>query len=525
MASELFIRKTSGLTRDVSLFYASMSAIIIINFYLPQLYQMIGPLGFPNSNPMWAALLGFPFGLPTMLAYAMLSLAMPRSGGDYIYISRTLHPALGFAQSLVMSLGYMVFCGLNVAWAVTYGAATGLLAAGYVSGDSWLLGAGFWLLSPIGIAVISSILVVVYFWFSMIGKRRQLKLITGGVIVCFFGIFLSYAILAASNPAAFVGAFKAADLVAVTQAKIPFLAGFAHDSWLQTIYFAAFTAWGYVLINVGVTYMAGEVRRPKLNIPMSYIVAGGVVMYAFYIVDAVFRESLIGLPLVDALTYSFFAGTGDYPFPGMMPVLYSWAEVLSNSALISTLIGLIWALGIIHVVIPCINLNCTRVWFAYGMERILPKKFSEIHPKFGTPVLTIIILLIVVEIVVILYAFAPFAYAWISVLPMQFAVAYFITCIAAIVFPFRRKDLYKGSAADMGGKVPVMAICGALGLPVWIVFFINVAVNTGFYGGIVGLMAPLTIWVASFALYALAWGLNKRRGIDITLAYKELPPT
>ena len=38
------------------------------------------------------SVIGLLFDLPVMIAYGMFSSAMPRSGGDYVYISRTFLP-------------------------------------------------------------------------------------------------------------------------------------------------------------------------------------------------------------------------------------------------------------------------------------------------------------------------------------------------------------------------------------------------------------------------------------------------
>jgi len=44
-------------------------------------------------------LIAFGIVIPLSLVFAMFAAAMPRSGGDYVYVSRTLHPAFGMMSS------------------------------------------------------------------------------------------------------------------------------------------------------------------------------------------------------------------------------------------------------------------------------------------------------------------------------------------------------------------------------------------------------------------------------------------
>src|SRR5439155_427100 len=81
---------------------------------------------------------------PTPMAgvYAYFAAAMPRSGGDYVYISRTLHPYLGFLSSRNWVLWLVTYTGIPAAYLGQYGLSGLCREAGYVFDSPRLVGYG-----------------------------------------------------------------------------------------------------------------------------------------------------------------------------------------------------------------------------------------------------------------------------------------------------------------------------------------------------------------------------------------------
>ncbi len=66
------------------------------------------------------ALLAIPISIIIGLFYAIFSIAMPRAGGDYIWVSRILHPSIGYAMNFFLFMLVLSVAGAYVPWFTQY---------------------------------------------------------------------------------------------------------------------------------------------------------------------------------------------------------------------------------------------------------------------------------------------------------------------------------------------------------------------------------------------------------------------
>ena len=108
--TDVFARKSSGLVRAASAFDASLVNLYVATF--PIMVSFILAIVLPfyaGANVYLTLLIGALVAMPILITYAVASAALKRSGGDYVFISRMLHPALGFAANFVFVLFQILF--------------------------------------------------------------------------------------------------------------------------------------------------------------------------------------------------------------------------------------------------------------------------------------------------------------------------------------------------------------------------------------------------------------------------------
>src|SRR3989304_2833118 len=139
--TELFIRKASGLTRVISpkdaLIYAWVNPGPVYAF----IYIVWAGALYPGANMAWAVSMVLLLA-PIMGLYYLFSISMPRSGGEYVYVSRGLHPALGFFSGWALTTIGITWSGQLTSWEVSYGIANLFYNQGILTNNAWLTNVG-----------------------------------------------------------------------------------------------------------------------------------------------------------------------------------------------------------------------------------------------------------------------------------------------------------------------------------------------------------------------------------------------
>ena len=140
---EVFARKATGLRRE-----ASALDIFIYNTNNQNVgigvtfMVLLIPALYVGGSMVTATILAGLLALPMAGVYAYFAAAMPRSGGDYIYISRTLHPFLGFLSSWNWVIWLVTYTGIPAAYLAQYGLSGLCRELGYVFDSPTLVGYG-----------------------------------------------------------------------------------------------------------------------------------------------------------------------------------------------------------------------------------------------------------------------------------------------------------------------------------------------------------------------------------------------
>src|SRR5215467_12688976 len=93
----LFVRNATGLVRELSAFDAFnlVFSAVLIPVGITQVMAFT-PTFWPHANMLVSFLIATPLVATCGLVYLYYTVIMPRSGGDYVWVSRTLSPFFGF---------------------------------------------------------------------------------------------------------------------------------------------------------------------------------------------------------------------------------------------------------------------------------------------------------------------------------------------------------------------------------------------------------------------------------------------
>jgi amino acid transporter len=527
----LFTRRATGLVREArtadALFYNVMWASVALAFAFAWLLYGL----YPGANMAVSFLIAAALGVPGAFVYAMLAQVMPRTGGDYVFNSRALHPAIGFAGNFSFCFWLAIIYGLYTTYLTTYGfGAFGRMVAGFTGSSAWL-DFGDWFAHDYAIFITGTVAVLVSAAVFMLGGLTLfLRLQVATFLLYIVGTFLIPLLVGVfQSRTGFLANFDAYAANLGTDGAVAALrssaqkAGFAPTGFDTETTLKAVSVFWYIFgFLYSSNYFAGEIRLRKrthlLSIPGALLVAVlfiGLLLPAYLSLADYDFNGMLGL--ADPTAYGFVAGAPAYP---EIMSIASGSWVFGAVIIVGFTVGLlIW--------LPQTMLLVSRSMFAWSFDRIMPARLSYVDPRTHSPVIAIAIVTVLAIGSTAIYAFTDW-FSTLSVL-LGLSLTLLVTALGAIVLPYRQRAMVENS--PYGGRVlgiPVLSLVGGLAL---IGFATAIAVLLWDPGSGASLSAnPGKLWLAlgvfagAVAFYFVSGAVRRRQGIDLSLTYRELPP-
>src|SRR6202140_5179215 len=118
--SGLFTRQSSGLVRELGIPAATgiaLASVAVVNTFI-NFYS--GLFNFTKVDMVLPLLLAALIWFVAMFAYKYLLQAIPRVGGEYIYMSRIISPAVGTMIGIATAVGFTYTLSANANFAAAY---------------------------------------------------------------------------------------------------------------------------------------------------------------------------------------------------------------------------------------------------------------------------------------------------------------------------------------------------------------------------------------------------------------------
>ena len=526
-APEVFARKATGLRRE-----ASAKDVFIYNtnnqnigIGVTFVILLVAPF-YAGASMVTATILGGLLALPMACVYAYFAAAMPRSGGDYIYISRTLHPYLGFLSSWNWMVWLVTYTGIPAAYLAQYGLSGLCRELGFVFNSPRLVSYGDNFARKWWIFAAGSILLTLFAIIFALGTRLYFRIQNITFVIAMTGVFVGLVVLAIKGHSDTVAGFNGYvsglggphDAVGAVAKSSGNLQQSSFDL-KQTMYAMVWPLF-ITLYAITSSFLGGEVRNAKRS---QFLAMPGSVVY----VTILMLLLVLGLEKAAGTTFMGQLGAAD-------PAVLGFGSTPTYNELIGSMVQnqgwLVVILGVsfvfwTYVWLPINFLAATRAILAWAFDGLFPRKLSEVHPRYHTPIYAIVLIWVASEVCLYLYVAQIFntlngAFAWI--------LSFVLCSIAATVFPYRRRELWQASpwnGSTMG--IPNVTILGAIStaslifVEYW--FWYDPIQGVDSWGTTLRWVMVLVVPTATL-IYGIAWFTSKQRGVAVDKVFAEIPP-
>ena len=535
---QLFVRQSTGLVREASAFDATVfNAVFSAPVGATLAWGVFFALSvFPGSDIVTATLISLVINIPVIIMMALLASSMPRTGGDYVWVSRIMSPPLAVISNFGAAFSAMIGATFWARYFPVFALGPTLVTLGVFFDNSTLVrwGTNFqtekgWIFAGafLMVALMTTILIL--------GTKTTFRWQNAFFIIAMAGTFLAFIVLAFGSSSSFQQHFN--DLSAKFGAsgdsfhKVIAAAGSAiakspqatkWDSTIPTV----FIIMTFMMWNWWSVYLSGELKSASNRNRQLGIMFGALGWDVLFIIVGV-------LLIYKVAGYQFMSAVNTAPNPAYVIPTGPWYHFLASLTFNVKVFTVLIVGSFLFWSLPAMVGNTfmpVRTVFAWAFDRLLPAKLADVNETTHSPVPAILLVMGLVTVMLIWSIITTTFQTWLALGVLAGVVCVWIVAVAAFIFPGRRPDLYEASPANMKWLgVPVLKWVAPLSFLVmtflaWCTWhYLPLAVFVpehrwyipAFMGGIV-IFGLLVYYIAKF--------VRRSQGIDLELVYKELPP-
>ena len=560
---KLFVRQSSGLVRNVSVtnaLFFNVAAFVGVGLTLYPLFYSLAGVGVWRAGPFseygWAAIIAGLFCILLALIFASLTSVMPRSGGDYVFTSRILHPALGWMESWTLVIASVLIIAFEVPLVLRNLQITarviGIGAGGFSGANSWFTDSTGSITGTPGF--IASLVVLLGIAVVCVLPTRQfhrvVTALAGYGVACFIAMFVFGLLfthkgsflhnlphytggvtaqkIANSGRAAFLPSSNGGFFSAIFSTSVfPFMLGVLLFQYIGFQYSA---------------YIAGEVRgnvRRGVTVALLGALVIGVLANSVY-VDAISSHFGFGTNVSWGAAYWGFNTNIALPLgqPNAMPLM----AVIANKSLWP-----LWALislgGVVFPFLLCpVYINfISRMQLAWSMDRQVPEWFGQVNERVRAPLNAILATLGLTALFLFFQSYKSLptflatsdhklnlvGTAWFSITMAIFTWS--LPGVNAMLVRWRRPDLVRN--APYSKALPWLGVAWLV-FPLWIyIFAVFKPIVNALKGGSAltyletnGIIDAGVFYLLGLVIYLVMRWRTSAAGVDSKMLFTELPP-
>ena len=487
----------------------------------------------PGGNPYLALLIVIPMSLALAYSFGFLTQMIPRSGGDYMLVSRIIHPAVGYVSVFCMTMATLLSNAFFALAVVTAGVTPLCVAVGLIANKPGLVTWGqnastsnFWLVFFGILMIVFAAVIQLRGWKWMLRFQNTffwmvtlaLVIITAVTLVetnkHFVTRFNTFAQRFTHKPGAY-----ASTIATAAHNGVPVHPAFSLSATIPLVAVFATTA----IFSYWATFVGGELRQASTIKTANNMALGGVIpLIIVAICTAVFFHTFGG---------AFLRGANGGGLPSQVSAPGTNFLYLSGISVGSAAYTfIIFLLYIVYwpLQLYISSMQQTRALFAMSFDGVLPKGVTRVN-RYGCPWFALVIAGIA-SVGVFIYAvvdqtgfFIILVYATLVQL-----IAMGLVGLTAVLAPIRRPALYRASTSQkqfLGIPLVQIAGVGAIIVCVFVwwayLHYAQLGANSNIPRMLGWTVGPA---VAGAIFYFAAAAYKRSKGKDITLVYKEIPP-